>query len=111
MAGAYGKPDPYTALKLGYGYMYYDDRFVRSLELPAREYLKEPCMVLMEELSDWRWGERWLYDIRGCLETLTQDDTMKTIARFRAYCGFLSTAAVACLMWAMLIPGEGRGAF
>lgn len=36
---------------------------------------------------------------------------MKTIARFRAYCGFLSTAAVACLMWAMLIPGEGGGAF
>lgn len=61
-------PDPYAAVTQGYGYLYYDDAYVRSLELPARDLLKNSCMVLMEDLSDWRWGDRWLYDIRGCVK-------------------------------------------
>ena len=61
-----GNPELSTILDAGYGYVYMDQSSVNGYGSPFIEELSSPCVKQLEYLNDYRWGSRYLYDIRSC---------------------------------------------
>lgn len=59
-------PDPYKMQEAGYGYLYSDGKYLKSLPPMVISRLEEPCVKKLADVHDDFGGERILLDVRAC---------------------------------------------
>ena len=59
-------PDPYAMQKAGYGYLYSNRDYLKSLPLSAGKRLESSCVKVLADYKDDFGGERILLDVRSC---------------------------------------------
>lgn len=59
-------PDPKQMVKEGYGYLYSDGKYIKSLPDAVSNRLNDPCIKSLADFKDDFGGERILLDVRAC---------------------------------------------
>ena len=59
-------PDPVDLQKAGYGYVYTDLAYLKSLPVGVSKRFENSCVKTMADYKDDFGGERFLFDIRAC---------------------------------------------
>jgi hypothetical protein len=59
-------PDPYAMQKAGFGYLFSDLNYLKSLPLSASKKLDVKCVKTLADYKDGSGGERILMDVRSC---------------------------------------------
>jgi hypothetical protein len=59
-------PNPYAMQKAGYGYLYSDLNYIKSLPISASKKLDSECVKVLADYKDGNGGERILLDVRSC---------------------------------------------
>lgn len=59
-------PRPEDLRAYGFSYAYFDNKYWDSLPTDVQKALQEPCVVVVEEVEDWKHDNRKLLDIRSC---------------------------------------------
>jgi hypothetical protein len=59
-------PNPYAMQKAGFGYLYSDLNYIKSLPISASKRLDSECVKVLADYKDGNGGQRILLDVRGC---------------------------------------------